>query len=251
MLEELISIDIIRLINHSSNLSIEKVNLFKEEAIRNFDRISKLGTELSNELTLETNPNTLQDSTYIKALKIFNERNYYVVNCLSKNKSLEKDENLIKSQEKLSVFKKVSLALPNFDIESNEPKKLFQIDETVEGKPKLEIQPKYLDRFIKSLSVHTIDSNSKDNLIKLLQGQSISEPIKFSCPANSVITFFKEMNESGILLNSKTVSGKFIQSNFLFKWRSNFSYPKESNIKNFLTRSEPPSKVTQKIFLVE
>ncbi|SEH40957.1 hypothetical protein SAMN05421593_3864 [Chryseobacterium culicis] len=249
-LQELINIDIIELIEANKAKASEKANAWQEEAYRNFERIGKIGIEHSNGLNLDIEPNPLWDCSFMRALRTFNERNFYVANCLSNKKTFEDNDNLIKSQMRLMVFKNVSLILPSDKPAKESTNNTDFSTESKESKFSPKIQEKYLDRFISSLVLHTLDNNSKDNLIKLLKGDDIKEPIVFSCSANSVIYFFRQMHEEEIILTPKSISGKFIQQHFMFKWRGKLAFPKDDSIKNYLTRTEP-SSVSHKIILVE
>ncbi|PWN60439.1 hypothetical protein [Chryseobacterium viscerum] len=249
-LQELINIDITELIEANKARASEKANAWQEEAYRNFERIGKIGIEHSNELNLDIEPNTLWDCNFMRALRTFNERNFYVASCLSNKKTLEDNDNLIKSEIRLMVFKNVSLILPSDrPVEESTNHIDLPIDSN-KSKFSPKIQEKYLDRFINSIVIHTLDNKSKDNLIQLLKGAHIKEPIEFSCAANSVIYFFRQMHEEGKILTPKSISGKFIQQHFMFKWRGKFDFPKDDSIKNYLTRKEP-SSVSHKIILVE
>ena len=248
-LQELINLNIIELVEVNTSKASEKANLWQEEAFRNFERIGKIGIEPSNDLNLNIEPNTLWDCSFMRVLRTFNERNFYVARCLSNKKPLEDNENLIKSQMRLKLFKNIPLILP-FHEPLKEPSNPIEfIIESKESKNSLKIQEKYLDRFINSLLFNTLN-HSKQNLIQLLKGVNIKEPIEFSCPANSVIYFFRQMHEEGKIITPKAISGKFIQQHFMFKWRGKFDFPKDDNIKNYLTRKEPFS-VSHKIILVD
>lgn len=107
-----------------------------------------------------------------------------------------------------------------------------------------------MERFIKSLDIFILE-DSKKNLPKLLNGENISEGIKFSCPANSVITFFKEMHNEKVIVSSKAVSKQFIHNYFLFENKKNkneFKNPSLNNITNYLTRETAPGVITEIIF---
>lgn len=249
-LQELINIDITQLVKSNEVKANEKAGLWKEEAFRNIERIGKIGIEPSNELKLDIKPSTLWDCSFMRVLRTFNERNFYVASCLSNKKPLEDNDNLIKSQIRLMVFKNVSLILPSDKPVKESTNHTDSPTESKESKFSPKIQEKYLDRFISSLVVHTLDNSSKNNLMKLLKGGDIKEPIEFSCSANSVIYFFRQMHEDGKILTPKSTSGKFIQQHFMFKWRGKFDFPKDDSIKNYLTRKEPFS-VSHKIILVD
>ncbi|WP_336687666.1 hypothetical protein [Chryseobacterium bernardetii] len=251
-LEKLINTDIIQLTKSSELHILDKANIWMEEAYLNFERISKIGVEANKKLILELVPNKIQDSSFIQALTAFNERNYNIANCLVNKKSLIDNENLIKSQIKLEAFRNLSLEL-YIDKSKSELQNLTDhLNENFELKPSIIIQEKYLERFINSLDNFTL-GNSKNNLLKIFRGENITEGIKFSCPANSVIKFFKDRHTEQIIVSSKADIAKFISTYFMFKKKQTqeFAYPKLENIKNYLTRSLPPSGTSTIIPFVE
>lgn len=249
-LEELLNLDVINLVRENEDKAIEKAGFWQEEAYRNFERIGKIGIPPSNELNLDIEPSKLWDCSFMRVLRMFNERNFYIASCLSNKKTFENNENLIKSQIKLEPFKNVSLEL-FFDEPKSELKRhIEQINENSKAQPCIIIQEKYLERFIKSLDIFILE-DSKKNLPKLLNGENISEGIKFSCPANSVITFFKEMHNEKVIVSSKAVSKQFIHNYFLFENKKNkneFKNPSLNNITNYLTRETAPGVITEIIF---
>ncbi|WP_265131740.1 hypothetical protein [Chryseobacterium oranimense] len=251
-LQELINIDIIELIEANKARASEKSNAWQEEAYRNFERIGKIGITPSTELNLDNEPSELWDCSFMRALRIFNERNFYVTNCLSNKKSFKENENLIKSQIKLEVFRNLPLELYIDKSKSELQNPTDHLNENFELKPSIIIQEKYLERFINSLDNFTL-GNSKNNLLKIFRGENITEDIKFSCPANSVIKFFKDRHTEQIIVSSKADIAKFISTYFMFKKKQTqeFAYPKLENIKNYLTRSLPPSGTSTTIPFVE
>ncbi|HCN48169.1 MAG TPA: hypothetical protein DIT10_03615 [Chryseobacterium sp.] len=252
LLQGLLNLDIISLVRDNEDKAIEKANLWKEEAYRNFDRIGKIGIVPSTELNLNIEPSKLWNCSFMKVLRIFNERNFYVANCLSNKNSFENNENLIKSQIKLEAFKNISLELYIDKPKSELQNPTDHINENSKAKPLIIIQEKYLDRFIKSLDIFILE-RSKKNFSKLINGENISESIKFSCPANSVITFFREMHDKRVIISSKAVSKQIIHTNFLFENQKSkakeFKYPSLNNITNYLTRETPPKVLTKIIFI--
>ncbi|WP_080778072.1 hypothetical protein [Chryseobacterium phocaeense] len=252
-LEKLIDIDIIQLIKSDEIHIRDKANIWMEEAYLNFQRISKVGTEPSKKLILELVPNKIQDSSFIQALTAFNERNYNIANCLVNKKSLIDNENLIKSQIKLDAFKGIPLLLPCDELVKKISSNTYQQPSQDKlSKHNLQIQQKYIDRFINSLLVYTL-VDSKEDLKKLLQGHNIFKPVEFSCPANSVITFFRERHEDGIIISSKSITKQFIHTFFLFENKKTkiYQHPSLSNIINFLTRETPQSGTLKKIIFIE
>jgi len=252
MLQELITIDITELVKSNKVKSSTKTDLWKEEAYRNFDRIGKIGIEPSNVLNLDIEPSELWDSSFMRVLRTFNERNFHVANCLHDKKSFEDNDNLIKSQIKLMSFIDLPLLLPALKGQRSSSALMEESREKAEPKPSIIIQEQYLERFIKSLSNFTLE-NSRDNLSKLLKGENITEGIKFSCPANSVIKFFRERHNEHIIASSKTDIAKYIHTFFLFRNNKTkeFCYSKPENIKNYLTRTTPPSGALTTIPFVE
>ncbi|WP_426276194.1 hypothetical protein ACN9MN_14950 [Chryseobacterium sp. S-02] len=252
ILEKLINIDVIQLIKSAEIHILDKANIWMEEAYLNFQRISKIGTEPSKKLILELVPNKIQDSSFIQALTAFNERNYNIANCLVNKKSLIDNENLIKSQIKLDTFKNISLLLPHDELKKTSSNTQQQLIQDKLSKHNLQIQQKYIDRFINSLLVYTLD-DSKEDLKMLLQGHNIFKPIEFSCPANSVIKFFRERHEDGVIISSKSNTREFIHAFFLFKNNKTkiYQHSSLSNIKNFLTRETPQSGTLIKIVFIE
>lgn len=250
LLQELLNLDIISFIKDNEDKALEKADFWQEEAYRNFERIGKIGIPPSNELNLDIEPSKLWDCSFMRVLRMFNERNFYIASCLSNKKSFENNENLIKSQIKLEPFKNVSLEL-FFDEPKSELKRhIEQINENSKTQPCIIIQEKYLERFIKSLDIFIL-KDSKKNLPKLLNGENVSEGIKFSCPANSVITFFKEMHKKEVIVSSKAISKQFIHNYFLFENKKNkneFKHPSLNNITNYLTRETAPGVITEIIF---
>lgn len=252
LLQGLLKLDIISLVQDNEDKAIQKADLWKEEANQNFDRIGKIGIAPSTELNLNIKPSKLWDCSFMRVLKIFNERNFYVASCLSNKKSFKDNENLINSQIKLEAFKNISL-----ELYIDKPKGELQnptehINENSKAKPLIIIQEKYLDRFIKSLDIFILES-SKKNFSKLINGENISEGIKFSCPANSVITFFREMHDKRVIISSKAISKQIIHNNFLFENQKSkakeFKYPSLNNITNYLTRETPPGVLTKITFI--
>lgn len=248
LLQGLLNLDIISLVRDNEDKAIEKANLWKEEANRNFDRIGKIGVVQSTELNLSIKPSKLWDCSFMRVLRVFNERNFYVASCLSDKNSFKENENLIKSQIKLEAFRNVPLEL-YIDKSTTHT---YLLNEHVELKPLIIIQEKYLERFIDSLDNFTL-GNSKNNLLKIFRGEKINEAIKFSCPANSVIMFFKDRHTEQVIVSSKADIAKFISSYFMFKNKNTkeFTYPKLENIKNYLTRTSPPSGTSTTIPFVE
>lgn len=252
LLQELLNLDIISFIKDNEDKAIEKANFWQEEAYRNFDRIGKIGIAPSTELNLDSEPSELWDCSFMRAVRVFNERNFYVASCLSNKKSLKENENLIKSQIKLEAFRNLPLEL-YIDKSKNELQNpTDHLNENFELKPSIIIQEKYLERFINSLDNFTL-GNSKKNLLKIFRGENITEDIKFSCPANSVIKFFKDRHTEQIIVSSKADIAKFISTYFMFKKKQTeeFAYPKLENIKNYLTRTLPPSGTSTIIPFVE
>ncbi|UPQ75289.1 hypothetical protein [Chryseobacterium nepalense] len=251
-LEKLINTDIIQLIKSSELHIIDKANIWMEEAYLNFERISKIGVEANKKLILELVPNKIQDCSFIQALTAFNERNYNIANCLVNKKSLIDNENLIKSQIKLDAFKGISLLFPYDEIPKTSNNTQQHQNQDKPLKYNLQIQHIYLDRFTNSLLIHTLD-DSKEDLKKLLQGHYMVKPIKFSCPANSVIKFFRERHEDGVIINSKSNTKEFIHAFFLFKNNKTKIYQQSSlsNITNFLTRKTSQSGTLTKIIFIE
>ncbi|WP_294322687.1 hypothetical protein [uncultured Chryseobacterium sp.] len=250
LLQELLNLDIISFIKNNEDKAIEKAIFWQEEAYRNFDRIGKIGIPPSNELNLDIEPSKLWDCSFMRVLRMFNERNFYIASCLSNKKSFESNENLIKSQIKLEPFKNVSLELFFDEPKSELRRHMEQINENSKTQPCIIIQEKYLERFIKSLDIFIL-KDSKKNLPKLLNGENVSEGIKFSCPANSVITFFKEMHKKEVIVSSKAISKQFIHNYFLFENKKNkneFKHPSLNNITNYLTRETAPGVITEIIF---
>jgi|GEM_PF-3451863 len=252
-LEKLINIDIIHLTKSAEIHILDKANIWMEEAYLNFERISKIGMAPSKKLILELVPNKIQDSSFIQALIAFNERNYNITNCLVNKKSLTDNENLIKSQIKLDAFKGIPLLLPCDELAKKTSSNTQQqpIQDSF-SKHNLQIQKKYIDRFINSLLVYTLD-DSKEDLKKLLQGNGIVKPIMFSCPANSVIKFFRERHDDDVIISSKSITKQFIHTFFLFENNKTkiYQHPSLSNIKNFLTRETPQSGTLTKIVFIE
>ncbi len=251
-LEKLINTDIIPLIKSSELHIIDKANIWMEEAYLNFERISKIGVEANKKLILELVPNKIQDCSFIQALTAFNERNYNIANCLVNKKSLIDDENLIKSQIKLDAFKGISLIFPHDELSKTSNNAQQHQNQDKPLKYNLQIQHIYLDRFINSLLIHTLD-DSKENLKKLLQGNYLVKPIMFSCPANSVIKFFRERHEDGVIISSKSDTKQLIHTFFLFKNNKTKIYQQSSlsNITNFLTRKTSQSGTLTKIIFIE
>lgn len=252
-LEKLIKTDIIQLTKSAELHILDKANIWMEEAYLNFERISKIGVEASKKLTLELVPIKIQDSSFIKALTAFNERNYNIANCLVNKKSLTDNENLIKSQIKLDAFKGIPLQFPcDESVKKTSINTHQQPIQDKLSKHNLQIQQKYIDRFINSLLVHTLD-DSKEDLKRLLQGNGMVKPIMFSCPANSVIKFFRERHEDDIIISSKSTTKQFIHTFFLFENNKTkiYQHPSLSNINNFLTRETPPSGTLKKIIFIE
>ncbi|WBX96044.1 hypothetical protein [Chryseobacterium gambrini] len=201
-LQELLNFDVINLIKTNEADANKKVESWQQEAALNIERIGKIGTIQSDELNLNIEPSKLWGCSFMRAIRIFNERNFYITNCLTKKKSFEDDENLIKSQIKLEAFKNVSLVLYIEEPISETYVPTRKLDETIELKPPIiNIQKEYLERFINSLDNFVLE-NSKDNLLKLFRGEKINEAIKFSCPANSVITFFKDRHTEQVIVSS-------------------------------------------------
>lgn len=248
LLQGLLNIDIISLVSNNEDKAIEKANLWQEEANRNFDRIGKIGVVPSTELNLSIEPSKLWDCSFMRVLRLFNERNFYVANCLSNNNSFEDNENLIESQIKLEAFKNISLELYIDKSKSEFQNHTDHLDENSKAKALIIIQGKYLDRFIKSLDIFILE-NSKKNFSKLINGENISEGIKFSCPANSVITFFREMHDKKVIISSKAISKQFIYNYFLFEKENKFERTSFGNITAFLTRSTPPGVLTKITFI--
>jgi hypothetical protein len=252
LLQGLLNLDIISLVRDNEDKAIEKANLWQEEANRNFDRIGKIGIIPSTELNLSIKPSKLWDCSFMRVLRVFNERNFYVASCLSNKNSFKENENLIKSQIKLEAFRNVPLELYIDKSKSEFPNPTDHLNEHVELKPQIIIQEKYLERFIDSLDNFTL-GNSKNNLLKIFRGEKVNEAIKFSCPANSVIMFFKDRHTEQVIVSSKADIVKFISSYFMFKNKNTqeFTYPKLENIKNYLTRTSPPSGTSITIPFVE
>lgn len=251
-LEKLINTDIIQLTKSSELHILDKANIWMEEAYLNFERISKIGVEANKKLILELVPNKLQDSSFIQALTAFNERNYNIANCLVNKKSLIDNENLIKSQIKLDAFKGISLIFPYDEISKTSNNAQQHLNQDKPSQYNFQIQHIYLDRFINSLLIHTLD-DSKEDLKKLLQGNHMVKPIMFSCPANSVIKFFRERHEDGAIISNKSITKEFIHAFFLFKNTKTkiYQHSSLSNIINFLTRETPQSGTLTKIIFIE
>ncbi|WP_353150594.1 hypothetical protein [Chryseobacterium sp.] len=252
LLQGLLNLDIINLIQDNEDKAIQKADLWKEEANRNFDRIGKIGIVPSTELNLNIKPSKLWDCSFMRVLRIFNERNFYVANCLSNKKSFKENENLIKSQIKLEAFRNAPLELNINKSKDELQNPTNHINENFEPKPSIIIQEKYLESFINSLDNFTL-GDSKNNLLKIFKGENMTEDIKFSCPANSVIKFFKDRHTEQIIVSSKADIAKFISTYFKFKkkQKEEFDYPKLENIKNYLTRTLPPSGTSTTIPFVE
>lgn len=252
LLQKLLNFDIINIVKANEANAKEKAKLWQQETTLNFERICKIGITQSNELNLNIESSKLWGCSFMRVLRLFNERNFYVANCLSNNNSFEDNENLIKSQIKLEAFKNVSLVLSIEESISETYIPTTKLNENIELKPPIIIEKKYLERFINSLNNFVLE-NSKDNLLKLLRGEKINEAIKFSCPANSVITFFKERHTEQVIVSSKADIVKFISSYFMFKNKNTqeFAYPKLENIKNYLTRTLPPSGTSITIPFIE
>lgn len=252
LLQGLLKLDIISLVQDNEDKAIQKADLWKEEANQNFDRIGKIGIAPSTELNLNIKPSKVWNCSFMRVLRIFNERNFYVASCLSNKKSFKDNENLIKSQIKLEAFKNISLELYTDKPESELQNPTVRINENSKAKPFIIIQEKYLDRFIKSLDIFILES-SKKNFSKLINGENIIEGIKFSCPANSVITFFREMHDKRVIISSKAISKQIIHNNFLFENQKSkakeFKHPSLNNITNYLTRETPPGVLTKITFI--
>lgn len=252
LLQGLLKLDIISLVQDNEDKAIQKADLWKEEANQNFDRIGKIGIAPSTELNLNIKPSKLWDCNFMRVLRIFNERNFYVASCLSNKKSFKENENLIKYQIKLEAFRNVPLELHIDKSKSELQNPTDHHNENFELKPPIIIQEKYLERFINSLDNFTLGS-SKNNLLKIFRGENIAEGIKFSCPANSVIKFFKDRHTEQVVVSNKSDIAKFINKNFMFRNRKTgeFAYPKLENITNYLTRTSPPSGVSTIIPFIE
>ncbi|WP_294266728.1 hypothetical protein [uncultured Chryseobacterium sp.] len=250
LLQELLNFNIINIVKANEAIANEKAKLWQQEATLNFERIGKIGITQSNELNLNIESSKLWGCSFMRVLRLFNERNFYVANCLSNNNSFEDNENLIKSQIKLEAFKNISLELYIDKPKSNLKNPTDHINENSKAKPFIIIQEKYLDRFIKSLDIFVLES-SKKNFSKLINRENIAEGIKFSCSANSVITFFREMHDKRVIISSKAISKQFIHNYFLFenKKENKFEHTSFGNITAYLTRSTPPGVSTKITFI--
>ncbi|UQB69450.1 hypothetical protein [Epilithonimonas zeae] len=249
-LQNLISLDILDLVSCDRDVMINNCQIWKDEAFRNIERIGKLGSTKTEKKLLILESNTMQDSTFVKALKLFNERNFYILSSFIKNIPYENNHLLIKTQMLLSAYIGINLTLPQEKCNNNY---VINSEDQLELNPNsntLIIQEKYLQSFIDSLSIYAFDIESKNKLKSLLTRQAIHTDIKFSCPANSVINFFKRMIDIEVIVSNKEVAGKFIQTHFLFGKKDNFKHTSNNNIINYLKRSSSPA-VLSPIVLIE